>query len=171
MIARITHSCQLVPKGMYKAKEDNPNAIELAEEFALPEVAEMASLDNWSHYNPHILLQGRATYYFSPQITEDQRGELSAELEAKDPMVEILKGISDDKPYEALGYTANWTVQICGESIPVNSLQEGKSNIYGVALLRNLVWPGACTVGYKGGWTSIYIGYGHRVSQGNNLVK
>jgi hypothetical protein len=49
--------------------------------------------------------------------------------------------------------------------------QEGQTAIYGVTLLKNLVWPGACTVGYRGGWTNIYIGYGHRISQPNNLIK
>lgn len=38
-------------------------------------------------------------------------------------------------------------------------------------LLKNLVWPGASTVGYKGGWTNIYIGSGQRISQVNSLIK
>ena len=63
--------------------------------------------------------------------------------------------------------------QIYGETVPINLIgkQEGQSAIYGVAALRNLSWPGAYTVGYKGGWTNIYIGYGQRISQENVLVK
>ena len=49
--------------------------------------------------------------------------------------------------------------------------QEGTNLIYGVAWLRNLVWPGAVTVGYRGGWTNIYVGYGHRISQQYNLIR
>lgn len=49
--------------------------------------------------------------------------------------------------------------------------QEGTSLIYGVACLRNLVWPGAVTVGYRGGWTNIYVGYGHRLSQPYNEIR
>jgi hypothetical protein len=66
-----------------------------------------------------------------------------------------------------LGYAANWTVGISGESVPVNQIgkQEGTTLVYGVTALRNLVWPGAVTVGYRGNWVNIYIGYGHRVSQ------
>lgn len=88
-------------------------------------------------------------------------------------MVDRLKGISEDKPYEALGYTSNWTVQLCGQSISINLIgkQEGQSVIYGVVLLKNLVWPGASTVGYRGGWTNIYVGYGHKISQENNVIK
>jgi len=35
-------------------------------------------------------------------------------LAEKDPIIERLKGINDDKPYEALGFTANWSVSIAG---------------------------------------------------------
>ena len=38
-------------------------------------------------------------------------------------------------------------------------------------MLKNLSWPGALTIGYKGGWTNIYIGNGHRISQENTLIK
>ena len=88
-------------------------------------------------------------------------------------MVERLKGITEDKPYEAMGYANTWISQICGETVPINLIgkQEGQTAVYGVALLKNLSWPGACTVGYKGGWANIYIGYGHRVSQENNIIK
>jgi hypothetical protein len=27
------------------------------------------------------------------------------------------------------------------------------------------------TVGYRGGWTNIYIGYGHRISQTFNTIR
>lgn len=43
--------------------------------------------------------------------------------------------------------------------------------VYGVAVIRNLVWPGAVTVGYRGGWTNIYVGYGHRISQQFNVIR
>jgi hypothetical protein len=84
-----------------------------------------------------------------------------------------LKGISEDKPYEQMGLTTNWTVQLCGETVQVNLVgkQEGQTALYASILLRNLVWPGAATVGYKGAWTNIYIGYGQRISQQNNLIK
>jgi len=49
--------------------------------------------------------------------------------------------------------------------------QEGQSAVYACVLLKNLVWPGAATIGFKGGWTNVYVGYGQRVSQPNNLIK
>ena len=72
-----------------------------------------------------------------------------------------------------MGFTANWSASIAGETVPVNQIgkQEGTSLIYGVACLKNLVWPGAVTVGYRGGWTNIYVGYGHRLSQQYNEIR
>jgi radial spoke head protein 4A len=70
VIARITHSCELAPKGLYKLNEENPNILEIEEEFKNPEVAEMNSVENWVHLNSHILNQGRASYYIDPKLTE-----------------------------------------------------------------------------------------------------
>lgn len=44
VIARITHSCELAPKGLYKTNEENATVIEYEEEFKIPEVADMNSL-------------------------------------------------------------------------------------------------------------------------------
>lgn len=72
-----------------------------------------------------------------------------------------------------MGFTTNWSASISGETVPVNQIgkQEGTSLVYGVAVLRNLVWPGAVTIGYRGGWANIYIGYGHRISQQYTAIK
>ena len=72
-----------------------------------------------------------------------------------------------------MGFTANWTVSIAGETVPVNQIGklEGTTLIYGVACLRNLVWPGATTICYRGGWSNIYVGYGHRLSQTYNAIR
>jgi len=139
----------------------------------LPEVAELASLDSWVHLNPNILGQGRCSHYIDPALSEEQKETLTAELAEKDPVIERLKGISEDKPCESLGFTANWSVVVAGESIPVSQIGklEGTTLLYGVTCLRNLVWPGAVTVGYKGGWTNLYVGYGHRLSQVNTAIR
>ena len=73
VVARITHSCQLAPKGLYKPNEENANIIEFEEEFKLPEVAELNSLDSWVHLNAHILNQGRCTHYVDPKLPEEQK--------------------------------------------------------------------------------------------------
>ena len=48
---------------------------------------------------------------------------------------------------------------------------EGQNLIYGVAFLTNLSWPGSATIGYQGGWTNIYIGYGHKSTQELTIIK
>lgn len=61
----------------------------------------------------------------------------------------------------------NWTAKVCGESIPVSLIgkEEGQSTVYGVSVLKNVSWPGATVVCYRGGWANIYIGYGHKETQ------
>jgi hypothetical protein len=59
----------------------------------------MNSLENWAHLNPNILQQGRSSYYVDPKLSEEQKEALAAELAEKDPIIERLKGIADDKPY------------------------------------------------------------------------
>lgn len=125
------------------------------------------------HLNSHILSLGRCTYTVDHKLTEEQREALNAELAEKDPMVERLKAIGEDKPSESLGFTANWAVSMCGETTPVSQIGKdaGQSATYGVVLVRNLVWPGACTVAYRGGWVNFYSGYGHRISQQYNAIR
>jgi radial spoke head protein 4/6 len=122
IVARISHSCELVPKGLYKVGEENPSIIDFEEEFKLPEVAELNSLEAWAHLNPNILNQGRCSHYIDPKLTEEQKEAATAELAEKDPIIERLKGIAEDKPYEVLGFAANWANSIAGETVPVNQI-------------------------------------------------
>jgi len=36
-IVRITHNCELAPRGLYTSLEDNPDEIDFAEDFKMPE--------------------------------------------------------------------------------------------------------------------------------------
>lgn len=96
-LVRITHNCEIVPKGLYSPLEDNPDEVDYAEDFKMPEFAELSNLENWLHFNPNILKQGRATYYVDPKVPEDQREELLAKLAESDPKIERLKAINEDK--------------------------------------------------------------------------
>jgi radial spoke head protein 4A len=79
-LVRITHNCEIVPKGLYAPLEENPDEVDFAEEFKMPDFAEQANLENWVHFNPYILKQGRATYFVDPKIPEDQKEEYLAKL-------------------------------------------------------------------------------------------
>lgn len=54
-LVRITHNCQITPKGLYVSLEENADEVDLAEEFKMPEFVELTNLENWVHLNPYIL--------------------------------------------------------------------------------------------------------------------
>ena len=62
-LARITHNCEIVPNGLYAKGEENPDEVDFAEEFKMPEFNDLSNLENWVHLNPYILNLGRADYY------------------------------------------------------------------------------------------------------------
>jgi hypothetical protein len=86
-LVRITHNCEIVPNGLYSPLEETPEEVEFAEEFKLPEFADLANPENWVHLNPYIMGVGRADYYIDPKLTEDQKSELMSRLEETDPKI------------------------------------------------------------------------------------
>jgi hypothetical protein len=60
-----------VPKGIYRANEENTREIEFEEEGKIPDQGELATLESWVHYNPHILNSGRVTHYIDPSLPEE----------------------------------------------------------------------------------------------------
>lgn len=63
----------------------------------MPEFGELSNLENWVHFNPYLLKQGRASYFIDPKLPEDQKEEYLAKLTEADPKVERLKAINEDK--------------------------------------------------------------------------
>ena len=43
-IVRITHNCEIAPRGLYAPLEDNPDEVEFGEEFKMPEFGELTNL-------------------------------------------------------------------------------------------------------------------------------
>jgi hypothetical protein len=62
----------------------------------------LSAFETWVHVNPYILKQGRITHYIPKNLKQEDAEELKSKLEDKDPNVERLKGISDDKREESL---------------------------------------------------------------------
>ncbi len=115
------------------------------------------------HLNQYILHQGRCSYYVSPSLTPEQVEALNAENAEKDPEVEQLKAIVEDKPLASHGFESNWQLRQCGETL--NFAKGDGTACYSVVLLRNLTWPGAAAVAWSGGWVNVYVGYGQKISQ------
>lgn len=107
-IARITQSTTLVPKGIYKFQEETEereiteNVPEDAEAGAIPKptTVQMQKLDNWVHFVPSILKQGRLTHMEAKPAEGDgdevDPEELKKREIAKDPWEPRLKPITLD---------------------------------------------------------------------------
>lgn len=72
-LVRISHSCDVVPNGMLKANDDDPKIVEFAEEFKMPEIADLQSLEAWVHRLPQILKAGRIYHSQDMSLNEEQR--------------------------------------------------------------------------------------------------
>ena len=160
-IARISSSCVIVPKGLYKANEEDPSVLDVDEEAAVPGFEELASEENWVHFQPYILKAGRATHADpeAPPGEEVDLEELKARQEENDKSVDRLRAITEDDPLQ--GEEKSWNVAVVGDTqvYAAKAPQEGSVN-YAVTVVRNLRWPGNCTV-FKGSrWVNFYIGYG-----------
>ena len=60
-LARIQHTCSIVPKGIYENDEET-GSLKLAEEQPDTAGDYFKSLENWVHINPYILKAGRCTH-------------------------------------------------------------------------------------------------------------
>jgi radial spoke head protein 4A len=69
-VARITHSTEICPKGLYEIDEETQE-IKPAEEFALPGCDELKNLEAWGHRHPNILKAGRCSHAPPVGIPED----------------------------------------------------------------------------------------------------
>jgi hypothetical protein len=111
-IARISHNTTIVPKDYFVPNADNEREVDINEEFAAPSATDLNSLESWAHSYQNILLAGRAEHEL-PNVPEEERDEAVAALEEKDPFVERLKGINEDKQvFKEL--EGAWTAKLVG---------------------------------------------------------
>jgi hypothetical protein len=114
-IARITHSCSLTCKGLYKLNEENEREIEdntpEEGEIKKPSVLDMANKEMWVHHTPSILNQGRLKHRDPKQAEgeEVEPEELMKREVAKDPWEPRLKTINKDK--STLGGIPAWILK------------------------------------------------------------
>jgi len=88
----------LAPKGLYKVADEKPREIEFEEEaFKVPEYSELKSLDSWIHLQPALLALGRTTHYADSALDEEKKQAVLDELAEKDPEIDRLKGILEEK--------------------------------------------------------------------------
>lgn len=90
------------------------NEVEFDEEFKMPELAELANIENWSFMHPQILNSGRVTY--PQELTEEERDL----LKESDPQAERFVAIATAKRkriYAAVvdGMETAWIVRQQGD--------------------------------------------------------
>lgn len=117
-IARIAHSTNIVPKGLYKLVEDNDREIEdnTPEEgpVKIPSTHEMASPSNWVHYSQNILKANRLTHLEPENLADEEDPEVvKKRVEAADPYEPRLKPITADA--KVRGGLPAWTVRLYGD--------------------------------------------------------
>lgn len=161
-IVRISFSCQIVPKTMYVVNAEDKKEIEAAgEEWKLPNFQFLSSLGNWVHHPQNILKNGRLTLLKPniPEGVEVDEEKLMKELEAKDPLEDRLKSISDDK----LNGEAGWALKVVGDASEYRALSKNKETVnYGHICIKSLIWKGWTQVFHNKQWCSIYIGHGQK---------
>lgn len=92
-----------------------------------------------------------------PNVPEEERDEAVAALEEKDPFIERLKGIAEDKKVFK-NIEGSWTNKLVG-NLQQYSAEEGTMS-YACCEIRSLRWKGAITVTQNGKWANLYVGYG-----------
>ena len=118
-IVRISHATTLVPRGIFRVKEDEEREIEEEEAPATkPDIDFYWKMENWLHLSPGILRQGR-TVREEAEFTEDfddedQQNKIRQKLVDMDPYAPRLTPVSAD--------TRTLTRQVPGQ------LLEGRGN-------------------------------------------
>ncbi|EFJ18162.1 flagellar radial spoke protein 6 [Selaginella moellendorffii] len=162
-IARISATCEIAPKGFYKAPEEGEEGgeggpLEPDEEYQPLATAELQSLENWVHKNKYLNLQGRTTLFVPEkeegEEAEEEEGEEKEEQPPSPEELEEIPGaltsIDTDKDLPQQGWKP-WSL------ITSSTHKSLKHQVLG---LRSAIWPGACTVVTPAGFSSVYIGWG-----------
>jgi len=156
-IARISHTTSIVPKDFLGPNEDNEREVQFSEEFTPPTATDLNNAENWVHEYQNILLAARAEHE-APDVPDEEKEEAVAALEERDPFIERLKAINEDKKvYKAI--EGAWTTKLVGNNQQYAGGEEGNVS-YVCTEVRSLRWKGSITVTQNGKWASLYIGYG-----------
>lgn len=163
-IARITHSTTIMPGGLHKITEDNPKEIEPIEfedeaKAYVPTTETQSALKNWVHSVKSILKCNRVNHMEpdGEEFGDMEPEEIQKLLDARDKPEPRLKPLVLDD--SASSEDSAWTLRLVGDQTrtPTN---KGKSNHYGVVVVKSTVWTGAVTCWREDRSVQIYIGDG-----------
>lgn len=163
-IARITHSTTIMPKGLHKLNEENPkeiDAIEFEDEAKayVPSTESQSKLENWVHSNKSILKNNRVSHMEPDpeEFGDKEPEEIQKILDKRDPPEPRLKQLTLDKSVS--GEDQAWTIRLMGDQTTTPAIK-GKSNHFGVVVVKSTIWSGAITCWKQNKQIQIYVGDG-----------
>ena len=155
-LARLQHTTEICPKGLYEIDEET-NEQKFAEEFAIPSTDELKSMEAWCHVQPILLKAGRCTHAEPVGMSEEEKEEYMGKLAEEDKTEERFRALVEDNQIEG---SDAWSSKICGDNQNYNKVGGEGTTTYAVNVIRSQRWPGALTVAKNGKYCSIYIGDG-----------
>jgi len=155
-LARIQHTTELCPKGLFEMDEET-NLPKYAEEFNIPGTQELQSLEAWAHLHPIILKAGRCTHPEPVGMDDEAKEEYMGKLAESDKTEERYRAINED---EAISGINAWKSSLSGDTQSFNKAGGEGTTQYCVNVLRSQRWPGAITVAKNGRFCNFYLGDG-----------
>ena len=169
-IARITHSTKLIPAGLKRLGEEDPEVIEdnTPEEgdIVLPTAEKMSSKGNWVHLSKSLLQKAGRTNHLQPEEGDEEEDPEVALKRVKDadPAEPRLKPITSDKTVQG-GFPA-WTLRVHGDRTNYKSANPAFADQNNsVVVVKSLFWPGAFNFYVNKQFFSIYVGDGHKYEE------
>jgi hypothetical protein len=145
--------------------EGAPEVMKVVDEFAFPGSEDLKATETWGNLYPQILNAGTTTH-ISPAGMDDD-AEWREIQEAKEPIVERFRAISDHKGVPGTGQGQPddpqhiaWTSRAAGDQQRYTKVGSEDTVAYCANVIRSLRWPGAVTVAANNRFTSVYVGYG-----------
>lgn len=175
-IVRIENGTSLIPKGVFVIKkEDEEEEIDLTSflEIEKEEEPKKKNLDffwdlnNWVHFSPNILMQGRIIhqelkYPEDDETEEEEREKIKKYAVSLDPYEERLKSANRDK---CEGLEKCWDYKFFGNKNITSHPFLSKNISDTVFMLKSFVWPGFYLFCKDGEYFTRYFGYGNKYTK------
>lgn len=137
LIALVNESCAVAPKGYFAVSEEG-DSMDVAEEFVMPDAADLLDPSAWEVYGPAFSSLGRVR----PVESEDEEGNVVSKPE---------------------GWELQWVREVVSEEWDARAYPRTMPGLkHAHAVLRSSAWPGAFAVASTASksWSNIYVGYG-----------
>lgn len=154
-ITRIASSTLVCPKGFFSVEDEDDSfevpTLQINQEFEGMDSTELLQSNNWAHYHPYILPQGRCTFF---SLKEEKDEEEEDENEIEEVIEEGPKLLTEVNEDQVVGKYEAWTT----------SLSSTGNQRYGHVIIRSNRWPGAYAFAKDDRFANVYIGFGQKSS-------